>query len=168
MIVLTGRPSGQAGFRMIWHSRKHFKPQRNVETVGLVWECSNRQKCLGVLQESNGLWSSTVGTTYVCTPTAQGHCMSWEVSCSWWSTLEVCVCRCLCWYFLASHCSGLSNTESGSTEIFSFFSGQLYSFGNFVYTKRNDIQGQNRQEVEYNPNQTQVNIQFFYLPPHEC
>lgn len=51
-----------------------------------------------------------------------------------------------CWYFLViklslSHCSGLSNTESGSTEIFSFFSGQLYSFGSFVYTKRNDIQG---------------------------
>lgn len=30
-----------------------------------------------------------------------------------------------------SHWRGLSKTESGSTEIFSFFSGQLYSFGNF-------------------------------------
>lgn len=56
----------------------------------------------------------------------------------------VCECGCYCWYFVVikylSHCSGLSNTESGSTEIFSFFSGQLYSFGNFVYIKRKDTQ----------------------------
>ncbi|KAG7270073.1 hypothetical protein CRUP_012074 [Coryphaenoides rupestris] len=36
---------------------------------------------------------------------------------------------------------GLSNTESGSTEIFSFFSGQLYSFGSFVCGEGEESQG---------------------------
>lgn len=44
-------------------------------------------------------------------------------------------------FSVSSHCSGLSNTESGSTEIFSFFSGQLYSFGNFVCTEREHMRG---------------------------
>lgn len=52
------------------------------------------------------------------------------------------VCMLVCSSDLESHCSGLSNTESGSTEIFSFFSGQLYSFGNFVYTKRKNRHGE--------------------------
>lgn len=37
--------------------------------------------------------------------------------------------------FSLSHCNGLSNTESGRMEIFSFFSGQLYSLGNFDWTE---------------------------------
>lgn len=149
--------------------------------MGLVWECSKRQTCSDHRQEWNSLWLSIVGTTYLRTLTAQSFCMAREVSCSWWSTLEVCVCGCFCWYFLViklslSHCSGLSNTESGSTEIFSFFSGQLYSLGNFVYTKRNDIQSKTGKPLNKTNQKLKYKLLFFtclltsakflYIPKH--
>lgn len=159
IVVLSDVARGQTSFRLIWHFQT-FKPWRN--DVGLVWERSKRQTCSVHPLEWNGLWWFSAGTTYL-----HRICTAQKVSWLWWSTLKVCVCVCFCWCFLmselsSSHCSGLSNTESGSTEIFSFFSGQLYSLGSFVCTKTNHIQVPRGEQVDKS-NQEWTHKVFFPL-----
>lgn len=58
----------------------------------------------------------------------------------------------------STHWSGLSNTESGSTEIFSFFSGQLYSLGSFAYV--------DRERAGFEQRRGEQIAGYFFSPPH--
>lgn len=127
----------------VWEARldnfqRHLSHREQTKTVRLVWECSLRVH----LREWNGILQVHHGKDASSRLNSKRFCMSWEVSCSSSPTLEECVWvalfSCDDVFFFLLHCSGLSNTESGRTEIFSFFSGQLYSFGSFVCINRED------------------------------
>ena len=124
MIVLTGQPSGQAGLT-------HSNP------AGAGLRMQSKVFLRSFLRSFSGVSGRTTWRLRVA-------------ACSGRSLVHegpLCVeCVSAAGVFVVgfssdgvSHCSGLSKTESGRTEIFSFFSGQLYSFGNFVCTKRKEV-----------------------------
>lgn len=94
-----------------------------------------------------------MGTSCLCALTARGFWPRGLLLVHWRQV----------WVF--AHCNGLSNTESGSTEIFSFFSGQLYSFGNFVYKKKGWMRQQPNNWTKP-PLTTTTHAKT--LPPHGC
>lgn len=77
-----------------------------------------------------------------------------------WVGLLAFSCDYVCFCCRLSHCSGLSNTESGRTEILSFFSGQLYSFGSLVCMKRECADFNNRSAEKDKRNTTGIGVAF--------
>lgn len=97
-------------------------------TMGLVWEHSNSQKCVADPQDrppeqSSPRWMTVYFYFFFFFLLDLPHVLGAMLLQKHLSA------------FSLPHCNGLSNTESGRMEIFSFFSGQLYSLGNFDWTK---------------------------------